>query len=165
MFASFTARRSAFAIAIVAASLAIPALAYAATFPATTRADLAGSAGYCQSYDTNTVTSPPVGNVQITTSPATSPGFHAVRVGIKVRPGQVPAGTYPVWLVNLYRDDSGQVIGCAASALSSEMTVKTGGVNYHGFADRYSGQYELKVYVGPIWGPGYASSPSLVDVP
>ena len=107
----------------------------------------------------------PVGNVQITTSPATSPGFHAVRVGIKIRGGQVPAGTYKVWLVNLYRDDTGQVIGCAASPLSSEMTVKNGGVNFHAFADRYSGQYELKVYVGPIWGPGYGSSPSMVDVP
>ena len=163
MFASFTARRSALAIAIVAASLAIPALAYAATFPATTRAHLAGSAGYCQRYDTSTATSP-VGNVQIRTSPATSPGFHAVSVGIRVRAGQIPAGTYQVWLVNLYRDDTGQVIGCAASPLSSPMTVKNGSVNFHAFADRYSGQYELTVYVGPIWGPGYGSSPSLVDV-
>src|SRR3954453_12118338 len=123
MFASFTARRSAFAIAIVLASLAIPALAYAATSPATTRAALAGSAGYCQSYDTTAPSKASVGNVQITTSSATSPGFHPVRVGIKVRAGQVPAGTYKVWLVNLYRDDTGQVIGCAASPLSSEMTV------------------------------------------
>src|SRR5438128_2065374 len=42
--------RSVFAIALVSAFLAVPALAYAGKAP-TTRADLAGLAGYCQNYD------------------------------------------------------------------------------------------------------------------
>ncbi len=176
MFASFGVRRfwsvswplrgrarSVFAIALVSAFMAIPALAYAAN-GTTTRANLAGPSGYCQHYDAAPAAT--VGKVQIVTSPAESQGFHSVRVNIKLSAGQVPAGSYPVWLVNLYRDDAGQVIGCAASPLANPITVKNGRpIGFHGSVDRYSGEYELQVYVGQIWGPGYGTSPALVDVP
>jgi hypothetical protein len=155
--------RSAFAIVLVSAFLVIPALAYAAK-GTTIRAELAGPAGYCQYYDGAAAAT--VGKVQIATSPAATPGFHAVRVDIKMRPGQLPAGSYQVWLVNLYRDDAGQVIGCVASPFAKPMTVKSGGpIDFRGSIDRYSGEYELQVYVGPIWGPGYGTSPVIVDVP
>jgi hypothetical protein len=154
--------RSVFAIALVSAFLAIPALAYAAK-GTTARADLAGLGGYCQYYDAAAAA---VGKVQIATSPAASPGFHSVRVDIKIRAGQVLAGSYQVWLVNLYRDEAGQVIGCAASPFATPMTVTSGSpIAFRGSVDRYSGEYELQVYVGPIWGPGYATSPAIVDVP
>ena len=176
MFASFNVRRfrsgfwlprgkarSVFAVALVSAFLAIPAVAYAAK-GTTTRVDLAGPAGFCQYYDAAAAAA--VGKVQIATSPAASPGFHSVRVGIKLRAGQVSAGSYQVWLVNLYRDDAGQVIGCAASPFANPMTVKSGSpIDFRGSVDRYSGEYELQVYVGPIWGPGYGTSPAIVDVP
>jgi hypothetical protein len=178
MFASFTVRRfrskflgtsgrtrSIFAIAIVSAFLVIPAVAYAAK-ATTTRADLAGPAGYCQNYDATAPTAPAVGKAQIETSPAATQGFHSVRVNIRARANQVQAGSYQVWLVNLYRDDAGQVIGCAASPLANPLTVKSGHpIDFRGSADRYSGRYELQVYVGPIWGPGYGTSPVTVDVP
>lgn len=155
--------RTIFAIALVSAFLAIPAVAHA-TKGQTTRAELAG-AGYCQYYD-STAAAAPVGKVQIATSSAWAPGFHSVRVDIKVRAGQLPAGSYQVWLVNLYRDEAGQVIGCAASPFANPMTVEAGSsVNFRGSVDRYSGEYELQVYVGPIWGPGYGTSPLIVDVP
>ena len=176
MFASFKVRsfrskswgrpsraRGLVVIALLSAFLVIPAVAYAAR-PATTHADLAGLAGYCQSY--GATTAPAVGKVEIATSPATSQGFHSVRVNIKVRAKQLLAGSYQVWLVNLYRDDAGEVIGCAASPLAVPMTVKSGSpVDFHGSVDRYSGKYELQVYVGPIFGAGYGSAPAIVDVP
>jgi hypothetical protein len=178
MFTSFTVRsfrskfsgtsgraRSIFAIAALSAFLAIPAVAYAAK-ATTTRTDLAGTAGYCQNYDTTAPTAPAVGNAQIETFPSATEGFHSVRVNIRARAGQVQAGTYPVWLVNVYRDDAGNVIGCAASPLANPLTVKSGRpVDFRGSVDRYSGQYELQVYVGQIWGPGYGTSPATVDVP
>lgn len=176
MFASFKVRsfrsrswrrpsraRGLLVIALASAFLVIPAVAYAAKVT-TTRADLAGVGGYCQ-YNGATH-APAVGKVQIATSPATSPGFHSVRVDVKVRAGQLQDGSYPVWLVNLYRDDAGQVIGCAASRFADPVTVTRGSpINFRGSVDRYSGQYELQVYVGPIWGPGYGSSPATIDVP
>ena len=156
--------RSVFAIVLVSAFLAIPAIAHAAK-GTTIRAELAGGAGYCQYYDAAATTAP-AGTVQIVTSSAASEGFHSVRVDIKLRADQVLAGSYQVWLVDLYRDDAGQVVGCAASPLANPLTVKSGSpVDFRGSVDRYSGQYELQVYVGPIWGPGYASSPAIVDVP
>jgi hypothetical protein len=155
--------RSILAIAAVSAFLVIPAVAYAAKVT-TTRADLAGVGGYCQYY--GATPAPAVGKVQIATSPATSPGFHSVRVDVKIRAGQLQDGSYPVWLVNLYRDDAGQVIGCAASRFADPVTVTSGSpIKFRGSVDRYSGQYELQVYVGPIWGPGYGSSPATIDVP
>jgi hypothetical protein len=175
MFATFKVRRfrsfrrlpggarSAFAIVLVSAFLVIPALAYAGK-GTTTRADLAGLTGYCQYYDGAAAET--VGKVQIATSPAASQGFHSVRVAIKMRADQVPSGSYQVWLVSLYRDDAGQVIGCAASPFANPLTVKSGRpIDFRGSVDRYSGEYELQVYVGPIWGPGYATSPESVDVP
>ena len=166
MFTTFDVRhfRSAFAIVLVSAFLVIPALAYAAKGP-TTRAELAGPAGYCQDYN-GSAPAASVGRVQIATSQADSPGFHPVRVDIKLRAGQVPPGSYQVWLVNLYRDDAGQVMGCAATPFEHPMTVKSGrSIDYRGAIDRYSGEYEVQVYVGPIWGPGYGTSPVSVDVP
>jgi len=155
--------RSVVAVALVSAFFLIPAVAYAAK-GTTTRAELGGATGYCQ-YS-NAAAAPTVGKVQITTFHAESPGIHSVRVDIKLRAGQIPAGSYQVWLVTLYRDEAGQVSGCAASPLADLMTVKNGGpIDFRGTADRYSGEYELQVYVGPIWGPGYATAPALVDVP
>ena len=89
-----------------------------------------------------------------------------MKVDIKLRADQVPAGSYQVWLVNLYRDDAGQVIGCAATPFANHMTVKSGrSIDFRGAVDRYSGEYEVQVFVGPIWGPGYSTSPVSVDVP
>ena len=154
--------RSVFAIAIVSAFFLVPAVAYAGK-GTTTRADLIGSTGYCQYFDG--AAAPAVGKVQIATSPAASAGLHSVRVNIKLRAGQISAGSYQVWLLNIYRDEAGQVSGCAASPLGGLLTVGRGGVEFNGSVDRYSGQYELQVYVGPIWGPGYGTAPALVDVP
>ena len=81
----------------------------------TTRADLKG-AGYCRQYDGGAGSA--VGKVQITTTAATSEGFHPVKVDVKIRGGQLPPGSYDVWLVSLYRDDAGTVVGCAASPVS-----------------------------------------------
>jgi hypothetical protein len=157
--------RSAFAVVLVSAFLVVPAIAYAAKGP-TIRADLAGPAGYCQYYDGAAAPAAPVGRVQITSSPAASPGFHPVRVDIKLRANQVPAGSYQVWLVNLYRDDAGQVMGCAATPFANPLTVKSGrSIDFRGAIDRYSGEYEVQVYVGPIWGPGYGTPPVTVVVP
>ena len=167
MPATFDVRRfrSTFAMVLVSAFLVIPAVAYAAKGP-TTRADLAGPAGYCQYYDSTSAPAAPVGRVQIATSTAASPGFHPVKVDIKLRADQVPAGSYQVWLVNLYRDDAGQVIGCAATPFANHMTVKSGrSIDFRGAVDRYSGEYEVQVFVGAIWGPGYSTSPVSVDVP
>jgi len=167
MFTSFEFRpsrtRGVFVLALVSAFLAIPALAYAGR-GTTTRVELAGPAGYCQFY--NAAAGPSVGKVQITTTPASVPGFHPVRVNVKLSAGEVPAGTYQVWLVNVYRDETGQVVGCAASPLENQLTVKNNHpAGFQGFADRYTGEHELQVYVGPIWGPGYGTAPALVDVP
>jgi len=163
MFAYLEAgKRRTLAIAVVTAFLAIPAIAYAAT-AATTRVDLKG-AGYCSHYADGAGTA--VGKVQITTSPATSDGFHPVNVDIKIRGRQLSPGSYDVWLVDLYRDDAGTVVGCAASPVSTGLTVKGGaGVDFHGSVDRYTGQHEVQVYVGSISGDGYGTSPVLVDVP
>ena len=168
MFAYLKAgRRSTIAAALVAAFLAIPAVAYAAR-GTTTRADLTG-AGYCDHYDAGTVAA--VGKVQITTTSAATEGFHPVKVDVKIRGGQLPAGSYQVWLVNLYRDDAGTVVGCSASPVADGMTVKASGADFHGSVDRYTGQYELQVYVGSIpgtgsgpAGSGAGTSPVVVDV-
>jgi len=163
MFAYLKAgKRSTLAIAVVTAFLAIPAIAYAATAN-TTRADLKG-AGYCRQDAGGAGTA--VGKVQITTTSATSEGFHPVKVDIKLRGGQLSPGSYDVWLVSLYRDDAGTVVGCSASPVNNGLTVKGGGgVDFHGTADRYTGEYELQVYVGPISGQGYGTTPAVVDVP
>ena len=163
MFAYLKAgKRSTFAIAVVTAFLAIPAIAYATT-ASTTRADLKG-AGYCLHYDGGAGAA--VGKAQITTTSAASEGFHPVKVDIKIRGGQLSPGSYDVWLVSLYRDDAGTVVGCAASPVGTGLTVKGGGgVDFHGSADRYTGEYELQVYVGPVSGQGFATSPAVVDVP
>jgi hypothetical protein len=155
--------RTVFAITVVAAFLSVPALAYAAR-GTTTRADLAGPAGYCWNYDG--AAGAAIGKVQIATSPASSSGFHPVRVDIKMHADRIPAGSYQVWLVNLYRDEAGQVIGCAASPFANPLTVESGSsIDFRGSLDRYTGEYDLQVYVGPIWGPGYGTSPLTVDVP
>ena len=121
MFAYLKAgKRSTLAIAVVTAFLVIPAIAYAAT-AGTTRADLKG-AGYCLGYGGGAGTA--VGKVQITTASAASEGFHPVKVDVKIRGGQLSPGSYEVWLVNLYRDDAGTVVGCAASPVSTGLTVK-----------------------------------------
>ena len=152
---SFRRIRGVAATTVALALFAIPALAVAGT-GSTARTILAGSGGYCQSFDEPSA--PSIGKVQLSTTTATSPGFHAVDVDIKVSPGKLAAGTYDVYLVNLYRDDTGQVTGCSASPLSTAMTVKNRHwTDFSGTATRYTGQYELEVYVGPISGPGYAS--------
>src|SRR3954451_3182457 len=133
MFAYLKAgRRSTLAAALVAALLAIPAVAYAAR-GTTTRADLTG-AGYCDHYEAGAVAT------------------------VGKRGGQLPAGSYQVWLVNLYRDDAGTVVGCSASPVADGLTVKASGADFHGSVDRYTGQYELQVYVGSI--PGTSSGPA-----
>jgi hypothetical protein len=168
MFAYLKAgRRSTIAAALVAAFLAIPAVAYAAR-GTTTRADLTG-AGYCDHYDAGAVAA--VGKVQITTTSPATEGFHPVTVDVKIRGGQLPVGSYQVWLVNLYRDDAGTVVGCSASPVADGLTVKASGADFHGSVDRYTGQYELQVYVGSIpgtgsgpAGSGAGTSPVVVDV-
>jgi len=163
MPASLNFRRIAFVVTLVAALVAIPAIASAAT-ATTTRASLEGAGGYCQPFAGGTA--PSLGKVQITTSTATDPGFHPVRVDIKVNANKLAAGDYQVWLVNLYRDDTGAVIGCGASQFSDALTVRQGhGAAFRGSVERYTGEYELQVYVGPIFGAGYGSSPAVVDVP
>lgn len=158
---SFRRIRSVVASVAVLALFAIPAIAVAGT-GSSARTTLQG-AGYCQ--DSSLSASRSVGKVQLSTTTAASPGFHDVNVDIKVAPRTLAAGTYDVYLVNLYRDDSGQIVGCSASPLSSAMTVKSNRwVDFHGTASRYTGRYELEVYVGPIWGPGYASAPATIDV-
>jgi hypothetical protein len=58
------------------------------------------------------------------------------------------------------------VVGCAASPLANSLTVESGSpIEFRGSVDRYTGEYELQVYVGPLCGPGYGSSPAVVDVP
>jgi hypothetical protein len=142
---------------------AIPAIAIAGT-GSSTRANLAGQSGYCRGFAEPG--SPALGKVQLYTGSAATAGFHDVRVDIKLNPGKLSAGTYDVYLVNLYRDGTGQVVGCSASPLSSAMTVEGNGqTDFHATATRYTGEYELQVYVGPIGGPGYATAPATVDVP
>ena len=51
-----------------------------------------------------------------------------MKLDIKVGAGKLAAGSYDVWLVNLYRDDTGQVIGCSASQAGA-LTVKSGPVD------------------------------------
>jgi hypothetical protein len=152
-------RRTVVALALSIALLAVPALASAAS----TSSTLASQNGFC-SYGGPTAGAA-VGKAQITTSTATSEGFHSVRVDLRIKAHQVPVGEYQVWLVNLYRDDAGAVAGCSASPLASALNVKAGGADFHGSALRYTGAYELQVYVGPIFGPGWATAPALVDVP
>jgi hypothetical protein len=149
-------------VALASTLLALAAFAGSAN-AATTRGDLGGQTGFCP-YGTAALGAA-VGKGQITTTTATSPGFHSVRVDVKLRAHQVPAGTYQVSLVNLYRDDAGEVSGCSATSLASPLTVGNGGVDFHGSVTRYTGSYELQVYVGPIFGLGYATAPALVDVP
>jgi hypothetical protein len=161
MFASLKVRRTVFAAVLVSALVAIPAIASAAT-ATSIRENLAGGAGYCQPF-AGTPT-PSLGKAQIQTTSATEPGFHPVKLDIKVAAGKLAPGAYDVWLVNLYRDDAGQVIGCSASQAGA-LTVKGGPSTFRGSVSRYTGSYEVQVYVGPIWGPGYATPPATVDVP
>jgi hypothetical protein len=158
---SMNRRRTVFVAALVIALVAIPAFASAAT-GTSTHANLAGSAGYCQPFAP--APAPSLGRAQIATTAAADPGFHAVHLDIKVGGGKLGAGSYDVWLVNLYRDDAGQVIGCSATQAGA-MTVKNGPATFRGAVERYTGRYEVQVYVGPIWGPGYATPPVTVDVP
>ena len=160
---SFRGVRGVAAVALGLALFAIPAIAIAGN-GSSAHANLAGPGGYCQ--NANPPASPSIGRVQLSAATATSPGFHSVNVNIRVASGKLAAGTYDVYLVNLYRDATGQITGCSASAVSNRLTVKNNGTaDFHGTATRYTGEYELQVYVGPIWGPGYASAPATVDVP
>ncbi|MFL6005785.1 MAG: hypothetical protein ACJ744_06025 [Gaiellaceae bacterium] len=161
MFASLKTRRTVFAAALVTALVGIPAIASAAT-GASTRENLAGPAGYCQPFAS--APAPSLGKAQIATTTATDPGFHPVTLDVRVGGGKLAAGSYGVWLVNLYRDDAGQIIGCSASQAGA-LTVKNGPSTFHGSVDRYTGRYEVQVYVGSIGGPGYATAPVTVDVP
>jgi hypothetical protein len=165
MFSSVkTGRTRVFAVALAAAALAVPAFAAAAKAPTTTR-ELAGVAGYSET-DTNALTGTGVGRVSLAAPTATSDGFHAVAVDVKVKPGKLAAGTYDVYLVNVYRDDTGQIVGCSASPLAQQLTVKSGhGAELKGSVERYTGHYELQVYVGSILGAGYGSAPAALDVP
>jgi len=163
MFASLNRRSTVFAAALVTVLVAIPTIASAATGTGrSTHANLAGAASYCQPFAS--APAPSLGRAQIATTAATDPGFHAVHLDIKVGGGKLGAGSYDVWLVNLYRDDAGEVIGCSATQ-AGELTVKNGPATFRGAVDRYTGSYEVQVYVGPIWGPGYATPPVTVDVP
>jgi hypothetical protein len=163
---SFKPRRShVFAVTLAAAALAVPAFAAAAKAPATVT-DLSNAAGYCPTGGTNAPTGATVGKVALTAPSATSEGFHPVAIDVKLRAGKLAAGSYDVYLVNLYRDDTGQVVGCSASAFGQKLTVKSGHpAEFKGSADRYTGEYELEVYVGQILGDGYSSAPAMVDVP
>jgi len=161
MLASLKTRRTVFAAALVTALVAIPAIASAAT-GASTRENLAAQAGYCQAFAS--APAPSLGKAQIATTAATEPGFHPVTLDVRVAGGKLPAGSYDVWLVNLYRDDAGEVIGCSATQAGA-LTVKNGSATFRGSVDRYTGQYELQVYVGSIGGPGYATHPITVEVP
>lgn len=166
MFSSVKFRRShVFAVALAAAALAVPAFAAAAKAPVTVT-DLAGSAGLCQTGGTNTPTGPTVGKVSLAAPSASSEGFHPVAVDVKVKANKLAAGSYDVYLVNLYRDaDTGDVIGCSASELAQQLTVKSGrGAEVKGSADRYTGQYEFQVYVASS-SADYSSAPANVDVP
>jgi hypothetical protein len=151
MSASLNVRRSVIVIAVVAALVAIPSAATGTT----TRASLTGMGGYC--HDGGTAGA--LGKVQIVTRPRDA-GFHPVHVDIRVAPGKLAPGAYQVWLVNLYRDDAGQVIGCSASPFANALTVKHGPAVFHGSVDRYTGAYELQVFVGSILGPGYGTAPT-----
>lgn len=166
MFSSVKPRRShVFAVTLAAAALAVPAFASAAKAPATVT-DLSNAAGYCPTGGTNAPTGATVGKVSLTAPSATTEGFHPVAIDVKVKAGKLAAGSYDVYLVNLYRDDTGQVIGCSASTFGPKLTVKSGHPSeFKGSADRYTGQYELEVYVGQILGAGYSSAPATVDVP
>ena len=166
MFSSVKPRRShVFAAALAAATLAVPAFAAAAKAPATVT-DLSGAAGYCPTGGTNAPTGATVGRASLAAASATSEGFHPVSVGVKVKAGKLAAGSYDVYLVNLYRDDAGQVVGCSATAFAQQLTVKNGhAAEFKGSASRYTVQYELEVYVGQILGGGYSSAPASVDVP
>jgi hypothetical protein len=160
---SFRRIRGVAATTLALALFAIPAMAIAGN-GSSARASLAGPGAYCQDF--NGLAAASVGKIQLSTTPAASEGFHAVHVDIKVGPGTLQSGSYDVYLVNLYRDDSGEIVGCSASQLSSAMTVRSNRwTDFRGTATRYTGEYELQVYVGPIWGSGYASAPATVDVP
>jgi len=161
MFASLNARRTVFAAVLVTALVAIPAIASAAT-GAAIHANLGGGSGYCQPFAATPV--PSLGKAQIATTSATDPGFHAVKLDVKVGAGKLAAGSYPVWLVNLERDDTGEVIGCSASQAGA-LNVKNGQSTFRGSVSRYTGSYEVQVYVGAVWGLGYATAPVTVDVP
>jgi hypothetical protein len=173
MFTTFTFRRlrlttprlrTVFTVAFASALLAVPAIASAAKAPAL-RVDLGGPATYCPSGGPSAPTSS-VGNAQLTTDTATSPGFHPVNVDVKVRGGKLAAGSYQVWLVELYRDDTGAVMGCSAAPFSGSLVVKGGApAEFRGSVDRYTGQHELQIFVGSLEGAGYGSAASLVDVP
>jgi len=165
MFSSVKPRRShVFAVTVAAAALAVPAFAAAAKAPATT-SDLSGTAGYCQTGSIGAPTGSPLGKVTLTAPTATSAGVHQVSVGVKARAGKLAPGTYDVYLVNVYRDDTGQIVGCSASALAQQLTVTSGRpTDFQGSADRYTGHYELQVYVGSIFAAGYSSTPAAVDV-
>jgi len=161
MFASLTVRRTAFAAVLVSALVAIPAIASAAT-GTSIHANLGAGTSYCQPFAA--APAPSLGKAQIATTSATDPGFHPVKLDIRVGAGKLAAGSYDVWLVNLERDDTGQVVGCSASQAGA-LNVKSGQSTFRGSVSRYTGSYEVQVYVGPIWGPGYATPPVTVNVP
>ena len=161
MFASLNRRRTVFAAAFVTVLVAIPAIASAAT-GTWTHANLAGPAGYCQPFAPGQT--PALGRAQIATTAAADPGFHRVTLDVRVGGGKLAMGAYPVWLVNVYRDDAGEVSGCSATQAGA-LTVKNGPATFRGSVVRYTGRYEVQVYVGPIGGPGYATAPATVDVP
>jgi hypothetical protein len=157
MFAKLT-------VVLLLGMLVVPTAALAAKVDPNVHKSLVGPTGYCQNYDLSAGTA--VGKVQITTSTAVSPGFHPVSVDIRLGDRSIPSGIYQVWLVDLNRDGSGHVIGCAASPFDNVLTVETGRqTRFSGSVDLYTARYELQVFVGPIWGPGYATSPAKVDVP
>ena len=93
-----------------------------------------------------------------------SPGFHPVWVDLRMRGGALPAGS--VWLVDVHRDDAGRVVGRAASPFAGPLVVGSRGpAEFHASVERYTGEHELQVYVGPNLGPGYGTRPALVEVP
>ena len=76
-----------------------------------------------------------------------------MKLDVKVGAGKLAAGSYDVWLVNLYRDDTGQVIGCSASQAGA-LTVKSGQSTFRGSVSRYTGSYEVAGLRRADLGPG-----------
>ena len=155
MFASLNVRRTVFAAVLVTALVAIPAIASAAT-GTSIHANLAGGARYCQPFAATP--SPSLGKAQIATTTATDPGFHPVKLDVKVGAGKLAAGSYDVWLVNLYRDDTGQVIGCSASQAGA-LTVKSGPSTFRGSSAATPAATRFRS-TSDRSGAGYATPPS-----
>ena len=89
-----------------------------------------------------------------------------VSVKIKVRANKLPAGSYEVYVVDRYRDETGQVIGCSATPLGQALQVNAGSqTDYQGSLDRFRGHYDVQVCIGQLSGAGILSAPAAIDVP